>query len=95
LLSTVWLDLFESDPATALRLGLHLEPKDTISIDLPEFENVAECVPYVIKAIAGAQIAPEDSNQLLNAMWSGSKLQKLDELEKQVEQLMEFKNGNN
>ena len=47
----------------------------------------------VISAVAGGQLPPDEAASLLNAVLAGDKLEKLEELEQRVNQLVAQKNG--
>ncbi len=65
-----------------------------IWLDIPEGTKTADIVPIVVKAIALGDIPVDDGASLLNALLAGSKLEKLDELERKVDELLGVKNGN-
>ncbi len=48
----------------------------------------------VLSAVAGGQLPPDEAASLLNAVLAGQKLEKLEELEQRLNQLLERKNGN-
>ena len=48
----------------------------------------------VLDAVAGGRLPPDEAASLLNAILAGDKLEKLEELEKRLNQLVERHNGN-
>ena len=48
----------------------------------------------VLSAVAGGQLPPDEAASLLNAILAGQKLEKLEELELRLNQLLERRNGN-
>ena len=48
----------------------------------------------VLDAVAGGRLPPDEAASLLNAILAGDKLEKLEELEERVDQLVERKNAN-
>ena len=74
----------------------------------PPFKARSACVELAIKggsardftagvltAVSGGELAPDEAASLLNAILAGQKLEKLEELEQRVNELVERKNGNN
>lgn len=72
----------------------------------PPFKARSACIELAIKgdsardytagvltAVAGGQLPPDEAAALLNAILAGEKLEKLEELEKRVNQLLEKKHG--
>ncbi len=49
----------------------------------------------VLSAVAGGRLPPDEAASLLNAILAGDRLEKLEELEQRVNQLVERHNGNN
>ena len=49
----------------------------------------------VLTAVAGGQLPPDEAASLLNAILAGEKLEKLEELEQRVNQIVERQNANN
>ena len=49
----------------------------------------------VLSAVAGGQLPPDEAASLLGAILAGDRLEKLEELEQRVNQLVERKNGYN
>ena len=49
----------------------------------------------VLAAVSGGELAPDEAASLLNAILAGQKLEKLEELEQRVNELVERKSGNN
>ena len=47
----------------------------------------------VLSAVAGGRLPPDEAASLLNAILAGDRLEKLEELEQRVNQLVERKNG--
>lgn len=73
----------------------------------PPFKARSACVDLAIKgksakdytagvlaAVAGGTLPPDEAASLLNAILAGEKLEKLEELEQRVTQLVERQNGN-
>ncbi len=48
----------------------------------------------VLDAVASGDLAPDEASSLLNAILAGDKLEKLDDLENRVNQLLEVRRGN-
>ena len=48
----------------------------------------------VLTAVSGGQLPPDEAASLLNAILAGQKMEKLEELEQRVNQIVERKNGN-
>jgi hypothetical protein len=88
-ISTVWVELFEKDPGTALRLGSALEPRPGIDLEIPENLSVGETAAHILQAAVSGRLNPEDASKLLQAAGNAAQLTRLDELEKRLEQLIE------
>lgn len=83
----------DGDLTMAKELMARLQPtlKATsapITLELPDFDNTADVVPVVVRAIGSGAIPADDGATLLSALLSGSKLEKLEALETKVDELL-------
>jgi hypothetical protein len=58
-------------------------------------ETAEDFTSGVLSAVAGGQLPPDEASSLLTAILAGQKIEKLDELERKVDELLGARHGNN